>query len=416
MQPASLVPPQRDRAGHPHRSPLAYLVGCGVLAWTTITSLSPASGLDSWRVVVRDSGKLESLQPGQSSWSPVWRSRVLTNGDLARTKAASRARVLLADQSQFTIGADTVVEMTRFELSPSGRTVLFRLQVGKIRATVAKALGAESRFEVSTPNGVLAARGTEFYVEQFAPPAVASQLIELATAGAFDFLAADPPAPAAGTTYVRVMSGRVSLQSPLGNAMIGPGGSALFGTHAGVQLNAPYPDGHANAGGRSSKQQESSSSRGGQKGASESSGSSSSRGGSSEGTPSSSSASADPSSGGTSSSSGGTSGAGGSSGASGSSGGSATIETNAGGAGSSGAAGENSPPNGGDADLMQPSGQSSSSGGPSSSGAVHAGGSSGSGASSPASSSGVSSPPIGAGSGSAQPITTGTLQIRIHTR
>ncbi len=169
---------------------------------------SPAPALDPWRLVVRVDGRVESLHPGQSDWSPIWRSRILSDGDRARTLQNSNARVKLADQSEFTIGPDTEVEMTRFSLTPESRTVLFNLKIGQIQASVAKALNRASRFEVTTPNGVLAARGTEFTVRQ-----------------------------TADDTFLEVAHGRVDVTTARGHRTFRAGDAGAINRHGFIQFN-----------------------------------------------------------------------------------------------------------------------------------------------------------------------------------
>ena len=221
---------------------LAPVRGLSIVALAAAAvTLAPGrvSGIEAWRVVVRDVGRVESMQPGQASWAPIWRSRVLTDGDLARTQADSRARILLADQSEFAIGASSVVEMTKFQLTPEGRTVLFNLQVGKVRARVARAFGQRSRFEVTTPNGVLAARGTEFFVQQLPAAPVAAAGLLTASLGQLDLAEAGTPAP--GNTFVKVLSGTVALQAQQGTTLLQAGQTALFGQGTGVLLNVLPP-------------------------------------------------------------------------------------------------------------------------------------------------------------------------------
>lgn len=149
-----------------HRSRHTSRTAAAVVAILALLGalLAPAGAIEPWRLVVRIEGHVESLEPGQTSWAPIFRSRRLNDGALARTQASSAANINLADQTSFRLGPDTEVEMTKFRLTAEGRLVVFNLRFGKIRADVAKALGRQSRFEVRTPNGVLAARGTEFSV------------------------------------------------------------------------------------------------------------------------------------------------------------------------------------------------------------------------------------------------------------
>ncbi len=227
-----------------HRRTAAVLLAAFLIA------ALPVDALEAWRLVVRVSGRVESRQQGQENFSPIWRSRILTDGDLARTGKDSRASIKLADQSEFTIGADTTVEMTKFALTPEGRTVVFNLQVGKVRARVARLLGRQSRFEVHTPNGVLAARGTDFYVEQQAGAQTGSSGL-LAHAGGPVALDAPGGGPA-GNTIVRVFQGRVLARTPLGTQIFRAGDSGVLGTNGTIRFNPgglPGPTTHGPAGG-----------------------------------------------------------------------------------------------------------------------------------------------------------------------
>lgn len=192
----------------------AGIVGVLILLLNT---LAPVAAIEAWRLVVRIEGRVESLEPGQASWAPIFRSRRLNDGAMARTQAASTASINLADQSSFRLGPNSEVEMTKFQLTPEGRTVVLNLRFGQIRADVAKALGRQSRFEVRTPNGVLAARGTSYAVTVM-PEKQGGRTI----------------------TLVRVFEGEVevSLDGTKKPIRLGPGDHAIV-SGSGIQINAP---------------------------------------------------------------------------------------------------------------------------------------------------------------------------------
>lgn len=205
-------------------------VACGMLLACLLAG-QPARAVEPWRVLIRIDGHVESRQPAQRAWSPVWRSRILSDGDRARTLVASRARVRLADGSGFTVGADSEVEMTRFRLTPEGRAVVFDLYVGRVRARVARVLGRQNGFEVRTPNGVLAARGTEFYVEQ--GPGFLGRL-DGRTASLAEV---QPPHP--GPTWFMVFSGRVDAAAGGAHQSFFGGDWGLIDADGVIHLNPP---------------------------------------------------------------------------------------------------------------------------------------------------------------------------------
>lgn len=157
------------------RARLVLLASLIVAAW------SGADALEASRLVVRLAGSVETRLPGQEIWSSVWRSRLLEDGEVARTRSDSRARIRLADGSDLILGAQTEVEMRRFQANRQGRFAELALPVGRLRAQVTRVPGERSRLEVLTPNGVLAANGADLYVEQTpagdAPGAVRTLLI-----------------------------------------------------------------------------------------------------------------------------------------------------------------------------------------------------------------------------------------------
>lgn len=121
---------------------------------------------EEWKLVVRVTGTVESQQAGASDWTGIWESRLLQDGAKARTLADSRAKIRLADQTVISVGANTQVEVANFKLTPTSRTAQINLLSGKIRVNVGKFTGKENKFQVTTPNAVLAAKGTDFYVDQ----------------------------------------------------------------------------------------------------------------------------------------------------------------------------------------------------------------------------------------------------------
>lgn len=129
--------------------------------------LVPVLAVESqWKLVVRVKGDVQSQKADESQWQYIWQSKMLKDGDKARTLKDSRAKITLSDQTVVTIGENTVVEVSKFQLTEKSRTAAFKLLSGKLRVQVGKFFTGKSDIKVETPSAVLAARGTDFFVEQ----------------------------------------------------------------------------------------------------------------------------------------------------------------------------------------------------------------------------------------------------------
>lgn len=173
---------------------------------------------DKWKLVIKVAGTVESQFGGQSRWEEIWQSRMLQDGDKARTLANSRARIKLSDNSIVTLGQNTEVEMSKYQVEPKSNVVELKLLFGKIRNNVAKSKGKKVKFEVKTPNAVLAARGTDFFVEYSDE-----------TAGA----------PQGGVTRLIVFSDTVELTAGGRSVLIHQGNSAMVGASGNIIVNPP---------------------------------------------------------------------------------------------------------------------------------------------------------------------------------
>jgi hypothetical protein len=203
-------------------------------------SLFTATALSSdpaWKFVVRVTGIVQCQKGGQTAWVSIWNGRMLSDGDKAKTMKDSRAKILLPDNSFFIIGANTTLEMSKVEYSKTGRFVQLKLDVGKVRIKVQKFAGKDSRFEVVTPRAVLAARGTEVFIQQ------------------------DPPGPSgdAGATRWVVFESRLDVTGTTSQGSFFPGQSGMIDTNnnmrndAGFQGTSGGPAGGQSSGGSSAE-------------------------------------------------------------------------------------------------------------------------------------------------------------------
>ncbi len=188
-----------------------------LIAIMALTAVSWAVS-DKWKLVIKVAGTVESQFGGQSKWEEIWQSRMLQDGDKARTLANSRARIKLSDNSLVTLGQNTEVELSKYQVEQKSNVVELKLLFGKIRNNVAKSKDKKVKYEVKTPNAVLAARGTDFYVEY-----------SNETAGE----------PQGGVTRLIVFSDTVELTAGGQTVLVHQGNSAMVGASGNIVVNPP---------------------------------------------------------------------------------------------------------------------------------------------------------------------------------
>ena len=118
----------------------------------------------SWVVVSRQAGTVESRLKTSTTWLRISNNRRLGTEDSVRTAADGAARLRLADNSIMAMGPNTNVVLKEFTLNSMRRDVNVNLNNGKVRSQVAKHRGRESRFQITSPNAVMAAQGTDYSV------------------------------------------------------------------------------------------------------------------------------------------------------------------------------------------------------------------------------------------------------------
>ncbi|MFH1454526.1 MAG: FecR family protein [Armatimonadota bacterium] len=142
-----------------------------ILIITSVVVSTAFAASSAWKLVVRLKGDVESQKQGTDTWDKIWQSRMLKDGDKARTGDDSYGKIELSDGSITLIGSNTTVEMSQYNVTDNERISKMKLDKGMIRVFVTKFLTGKSTFEITTPNAVLAARGTEFYAEYGVPGA-----------------------------------------------------------------------------------------------------------------------------------------------------------------------------------------------------------------------------------------------------
>jgi hypothetical protein len=117
--------------------------------------------------IVRATGRVEVLPRGQTNWTAGTVGARLVAGDQIRAMAASAADLTLPDGSTILIAENTrfAVQKLNYDNATRDRDATFHVVAGKVRAQVSQAAvslvrARQSNFNISTPNGVAAVRGT----------------------------------------------------------------------------------------------------------------------------------------------------------------------------------------------------------------------------------------------------------------
>jgi hypothetical protein len=132
-------------------------------AWgSAAAQMKPASA-----EIVRANGRVEVLPKGQTNWTTGAVGARLVEGDQIRAMAASSADLTLPDGSTILIAENTrfAVQKLDYDVASRERDATFHVVAGKVKAQVSQAAvslvrARQSNFNISTPNGVAAVRGT----------------------------------------------------------------------------------------------------------------------------------------------------------------------------------------------------------------------------------------------------------------
>ena len=146
------------------RSVIVGLVGLLVLAaWGSAQAqMQPASA-----ELVRATGRVDLMPKGQANWAAASVGARLVEGDQIRALAGGSADLVLPDGSTILIAENTRFAVTKLDYDASNRDrdASFHVVAGKVRAQVSQAAvsvvrARQSNFNISTPSGVAAVRGT----------------------------------------------------------------------------------------------------------------------------------------------------------------------------------------------------------------------------------------------------------------
>lgn len=125
----------------------------------------PAAAGPNWVVAARRQGTVHSRLSSSENWSRIMVNRRLGFGDYVRTGTDSAAQIVFPDGSLVRMGPATTVRVSEAASEMARRETRLEVEGGSVEARVSTSGGRRNRFEVSTPNAVLAAQGTHFLVD-----------------------------------------------------------------------------------------------------------------------------------------------------------------------------------------------------------------------------------------------------------
>jgi hypothetical protein len=129
----------------------------------------PAAAAEIHATVFSVSGTVEGALPGSSSFNPLHKGDHLAIGSTVRTGDSGIAILVTTPGSAIQVGNDSVVKLSELAFSNSGGSVSERrahllLTSGVVSALIDPRTPKITDFEIQTPQGVAAARGTFYAV------------------------------------------------------------------------------------------------------------------------------------------------------------------------------------------------------------------------------------------------------------
>lgn len=138
---------------------MLLLVGAGVYLY--LPRGSDATADNAATVAVLNTAI--DAQKGSSDFAPALDGDILSNGDFVRSSKDGRAVLTFFDGSTLSVDPASLVKvLTLNRLSSGGIQLLVEQTLGRSWAVVSKLKTPDSKFEIKTPTGVAAVRGTAF--------------------------------------------------------------------------------------------------------------------------------------------------------------------------------------------------------------------------------------------------------------
>ena len=145
-----------------------------ILVASTLGGCTPASSTPSTfstlTILSITKGNVFVMKAGTDSWIEAEVGMSLEAGDAIKTDDFSSAEITFFDGSTIELQAGTEVEVVSLDISTDtgSTTITLEQTIGTTISRVTKLLDPASRYEVETPTGVAAVRGSSMLVEVFA--------------------------------------------------------------------------------------------------------------------------------------------------------------------------------------------------------------------------------------------------------
>jgi len=138
------------------------------LAWMIFTGANLTAATVNAHVY-SVSGTVEYAGPNSTSYAPLQKGQVLAIGSTVRTGDDGVAVLVTTPGSAVQIGNDSIVKLNKLAFSKSGgditqRTAQLQLTSGVVSALIDPSTPKITDFQVQTPEGAAAARGTFYAV------------------------------------------------------------------------------------------------------------------------------------------------------------------------------------------------------------------------------------------------------------
>ena len=145
---------------------LLSMLALTILVAATVVGCAGSSSTPSTLTILSiTEGDVFIMEAGTDSWVEARAGMSLEDGDIIKTGDDSSAEITFFDGSTVELQPDTEVEVVSLEVSDTGSTTItFEQTVGATINRVVNIIYPASRYEVETPAGVVAVRGSVMVV------------------------------------------------------------------------------------------------------------------------------------------------------------------------------------------------------------------------------------------------------------
>jgi uncharacterized repeat protein (TIGR01451 family) len=131
----------------------------------TDNSTVPSTAPSTLAILSAAAGNVSVMKAGTSGWIEAQVGMSLVIGDVVKSSNSSSAEITFFDGTTIDLDADTQVEIASLNISGTGSTTIeLKQQIGNTVSRVHKLVDSASSYEVETPAGVAAVRGSVMVV------------------------------------------------------------------------------------------------------------------------------------------------------------------------------------------------------------------------------------------------------------